>query len=259
MYECFAGLNCKPFSAQPRSQLLLQQQATPAAKAYSGLRRHEGFIVITGEVGAGKTTIVRGPAQQPESQQRWSQATWSAPTWMRKTPCAWWARRCACAARTRFQVRPPDGAGSTSCAHQTRQGKRARIVDEAQNLTPSSGGRAAHAVQLPDRRQVSCCRAFLLGQPEFRATLHNPQHAAVAPARDRHLPPGPDGARRKARPISSTACARWAGSDDPHLTPDAHAAFQRQPGGIPRKTNHLMDRLLLMGFLEEMQEFARRR
>ena len=46
----------------------------------------------------------------------------------------------------------------------------------------------------------------------------------------------------------------WSG--DPHLSPAAYAAVFEYTGGIPRKTNHLMDRLLLMGFLEEMHEFT---
>jgi hypothetical protein len=46
----------------------------------------------------------------------------------------------------------------------------------------------------------------------------------------------------------------WKG--DPAFSSDAHAAIYACSGGIPRKTNTLCDRILLMGYLEELHAFG---
>ena len=62
MYEDFYGLSSKPFQLNPDPSFYFGSKQHRRAKAYLeyGLLRNEGFIVITGEIGAGKTTIVRG-------------------------------------------------------------------------------------------------------------------------------------------------------------------------------------------------------
>ncbi len=62
MYEAFYGLNSKPFQLNPDPSFYFGSKQHRRAAAYLdyGLHQNEGFIVITGEVGAGKTTIVRG-------------------------------------------------------------------------------------------------------------------------------------------------------------------------------------------------------
>ena len=62
MYEAFYGLTSKPFQLNPDPSFYFGSKQHRRAKAYLeyGLLRNEGFIVITGEIGAGKTTIVRG-------------------------------------------------------------------------------------------------------------------------------------------------------------------------------------------------------
>jgi type II secretory pathway predicted ATPase ExeA len=61
MYEEFYGLKAKPFSILPDPQFLYW--AGPHSRAFSmleyGVLNHAGFTVITGEVGAGKTTLIR--------------------------------------------------------------------------------------------------------------------------------------------------------------------------------------------------------
>ena len=62
MYEAFYGLTSKPFQLNPDPSFYFSSKQHQRARAYLeyGVMRCEGFIVITGEVGAGKTTIVRG-------------------------------------------------------------------------------------------------------------------------------------------------------------------------------------------------------
>ena len=61
MYEAFFGLSSKPFQLNPDPKFYYSSKPHRRARSYLvyGVMRGEGFIVITGEVGAGKTTIGR--------------------------------------------------------------------------------------------------------------------------------------------------------------------------------------------------------
>src|ERR1700741_5408088 len=61
MYESFYGLTGKPFQLNPDPSFYFGSRQHRRAMAYLeyGLHQNEGFIVVTGEVGAGKTTLVR--------------------------------------------------------------------------------------------------------------------------------------------------------------------------------------------------------
>ncbi|HEY5366211.1 MAG TPA: AAA family ATPase, partial [Casimicrobiaceae bacterium] len=61
MYESHYGLTGKPFQLNPDPSFYFGSRQHRRAMAYLeyGLHQNEGFIVITGDVGAGKTTIVR--------------------------------------------------------------------------------------------------------------------------------------------------------------------------------------------------------
>ena len=66
MYESFYGLTGKPFQLNPDPAFYFGSRGHKRAFAYLeyGLYQSEGFIVITGEIGAGKTTIVRSLLEQ---------------------------------------------------------------------------------------------------------------------------------------------------------------------------------------------------
>jgi general secretion pathway protein A len=61
MYEAFYGLKTKPFSLYPDPEFLYW--AGPHSMAFAmleyGVANHAGFTVITGEIGAGKTTLIK--------------------------------------------------------------------------------------------------------------------------------------------------------------------------------------------------------
>ena len=61
MYQSYYGLSAKPFQLKPDPQFFFGSRGHKRAMAYLeyGLSQGEGFIVITGDVGAGKTTLVR--------------------------------------------------------------------------------------------------------------------------------------------------------------------------------------------------------
>ncbi|MCB1947811.1 AAA family ATPase, partial [Nitrosomonas sp.] len=69
MYESFYGLNAKPFQLKPDPSFFYGSKGHKRAMAYLeyGLSQGEGFIVLTGEVGAGKTTLMRNLFRKLES------------------------------------------------------------------------------------------------------------------------------------------------------------------------------------------------
>jgi hypothetical protein len=135
------------------------------------------------------------------------------------------------------------------------QGKRALLViDEAQNLS----ARTVEELRMLSNFQTddkSLLQTFLLGQPEFRATLHSPgmQQLRQRVIASYHLGPM-DAQETRAYVEHRLATVGWKG--DPSFDEGAHAAIYAYSGGIPRKVNTLMDRVLLMGYLEEMHAFG---
>jgi hypothetical protein len=101
----------------------------------------------------------------------------------------------------------------------------------------------------------SLLQTFLLGQPEFRRTLHSEdmQQLRQRVIATYHL--GPMDAPETQQYIEHRLhTAGWKG--DPILTPEAYAAIHEFTGGIPRKINTLCDRLFLMGYLEELHQLG---
>ncbi|WP_317202225.1 XrtA/PEP-CTERM system-associated ATPase [Janthinobacterium sp.] len=254
MYESYYGLSAKPFRQHPDPHFFFASKGHKRAMAYLeyGLSQGEGFIVITGEVGAGKTTLVRNMLNKLAQQQ--IVAAYLVNTQLNPEEIL----RMVLSA---FGLPSEEGGKSAlllrlehflrGCA---REGKRALlIVDEAQNLTPRTVEelRMLSNVQTDDG---SLLQTFLLGQPEFRATLHSPE---LRQLRQRviatyHLGPM-DAPETRGYIEHRLRTVGWSGA--PSFTSQAHAAIYAHSGGVPRMTNHLCDRLLLMGFLEELRAF----
>ena len=136
-----------------------------------------------------------------------------------------------------------------------RQGKKALlIVDEAQNLPQKS---------LEELRMLSnfvvdgrpLLQTFLLGQPEFRATL---QSAQLEQLRQRviatcHLGPM-NQEETEGYILHRLQIVGWR--NDPSFGNDVFSAVHQHSGGIPRKINILCDRLLLLGHLDGKHEIT---
>lgn len=255
MYQSYYGLSAKPFQLKPDPQFFFGSSGHKRAMAYLeyGLSQGEGFIVITGEIGAGKTTLVRGLFRKLESEKILAaqivNTNLNAEDTLRLVVAA-------------FGLPSEDGSKATLLTRLEQflrqcdqKGKRALlIVDEAQNLSPQAVEelRMLSNFQTADK---SLLQIFLLGQPEFRKTLlhRDMQQLQQRVIATYHLGPL-DAMETKGYIEHRLHTVGW--NEDPFLSEDAFLEIYNFTGGIPRKINTLCDRLFLMGYLEERHNFG---
>lgn len=255
MYEDYYRFSAKPFQLNPDPRFFFGSKGHKRAMAYLdyGLSLGEGFIVITGEVGAGKTTLVRNLFRQLESHNLLAAQLVSTQLDAEDT-----LRSVAASFGLEHE-------GLTKSAllknleefliAATRQGKRVLlVVDEAQNLT----SRAVEELRMLSNYQNnerSLIQTFLLGQPEFRGILQSPdmQQLRQRVVASYHLGPL-DADETRGYIEHRLRTVGWQGM--PGFDEAAFDALHRFTGGIPRRLNTTCDRLLLFGFLEEKTHFG---
>ncbi len=256
MYESFYGLTSKPFQLNPDPTFYFASKQHRRAMAYLeyGLNQNEGFIVVTGEVGAGKTTIVRGLLNDLDAE---------------KVVAAQLVSTQLDAEDILRMVAGAFGVGARNLGKSdmllaleaflvdvTRQGKRCLlIVDEAQNLTP----RAVEELRMLSNFQFgtqALLQSFLIGQPEFRKIMQSPQMQQLRQRVIAACHIGPmDQDETQAYIEHRLRCSGSQGS--PRFDAGAFEAIFEASGGVPRRINSHCDRLLLSGFLNGKSEFTR--
>lgn len=254
MYEEYYGLSGKPFQLNPDPSFYFASKQHRRASSYLkyGVQRNEGFIVITGDVGAGKTTIVRGLLATLEAENviaaNLVTTQLDADDTLRMVGAA-------------FGVRVKDASKADVLmsleaffVSQIASGKRCLlIVDEAQNLTP----RAVEELRMLSNFQYgqqALLQTFLVGQPEFRDILRSPsmQQLRQRVTATCHL--GPMGLEETQGYIEHRLHCVGA-NGRPTFDAEAFRAIHEASGGIPRRINQLCDRLLLLGFLAGTDAF----
>jgi len=251
MYTKFYGLAARPFQLTPDARFFFESTVHRQAMAYLvyGLHRAEGFMIITGEVGAGKTILVDNLLSTID-QSNFITAkivtTRLAGDDLLHLVAGGFGIAEEGLARGSLLQRITDFVRA-----QQRNGRRVLlIVDEAQNLSFEA---------LEELRMLSnivvdkttAVQSFLLAQPQFRAILGSPR---LEQLRQRvtaayHLGPLNE-AETRAYVEHRLRRADWKG--DPQFTEDCFPLIYRHTGGVPRQINTLCSRLLLSGFLEEL-------
>lgn len=249
MYEAFYQLQAKPFQLTADPRYFFNSRGHQRAIAYLvyGAHQGEGFIVITGEVGTGKTMLAAALAQRLASQNlalgQVVSTRLGADDMVRMVAASFGLPQHDSKAVLLDRFRQ----FLYTCG---RQGKRTLlIIDEAQNL-PSLSVEELRMLSNFTEANRPLLQTFLLGQPEFRRTLLSPdmeqlRQRVIASC---HLGPM-DPAETQSYVLHRLRTAGWR--EDPAFGPDAFSAIHQYSGGIPRRINVLCDRLLLMGCLEQ--------
>ena len=250
MYEAFYGLKTKPFQLNPDPQFYFASKQHRRAKAYLeyGVSRNEGFIVITGEIGAGKTMVLRSLIDGLSGSNVITGHLVTTQLGAEDT-----LRMVGAAFGFRVKDVPKSELLITLEAFlisQTSKGKRCLlIVDEAQNLTP----RAVEELRMLSNFQFgnqALLQSFLVGQPEFREILQRPEMEQFRQrvAATCHIGPLD---REETRGYMEHRLACAGSSGKPTFEVKLFDEIYKASGGIPRRINGLADRLLLAGFLTE--------
>lgn len=250
MYESYFGLTGKPFQLNPDPSFYFDSRGHKRAYAYLeyGLYQSEGFIVITGEIGAGKTTIVRSllerldPSKVVAAQLVSTQL--DAEDVLRSVAVAFG-----------LPVKSVDKAMLLAsleaflCQCATEKKRALLVVDEAQNLT----ARAVEELRMLSNFQLgdqALLQSFLIGQPELRDMMRSPQMQQLRQRVIASYHLGPlDKSEARAYIEHRLKHVGWA--DNPRFDPECFDLIHAVTGGIPRRINTLCNRMLLAAYLGE--------
>ncbi len=252
MYDQYYGLTGRPFQLTPDPQFYFESTTHRKALSYLGygLAQGEGFIVITGDVGAGKSTLVSHLMQSVDK------ARLTAATIVTSQLGGLDMVHMA-AESFGIDTRGLDKASTLKSIEnflhaEARTGRRCLlVVDEAQNLSID----ALEELRMLSNFQLgssALLQIFLLGQPEFRdlvrdaAELEQLRQRVIA---THHLEPM-DANEVEPYIVHRLTRAGWNGR--PQVTADAYTALYAETGGVPRKLNTLMNRVMLMGAVEQV-------
>jgi putative secretion ATPase (PEP-CTERM system associated) len=255
MYEVFYGLNSKPFQLNPDPAFYFGSKQHTRAMAYLdyGLHQSQGFIVITGEVGAGKTTIIRNLLGKLDQNKIVAGQLVSTQLGAEDT------LRLVGAA---FGI-PVKNASKSELLMllegyftvAVSNGKRCLlIVDEAQNLSQ----KAVEELRMLSNFQfdnVSLLQTFLVGQPEFRSILQRPDMSQLKQRVIATCHISPLDQRETQEYIEHRLrCSGYEGAQI--FDRASYELIHHASAGVPRRINSLCDRLLLFGYLNGKKRFT---
>ena len=256
MYDQYYGFTGRPFQLTPDPAFYFESGTHRKAMSYLGygLAQGEGFIVITGDVGAGKTTLV-GHLMNTIDPNRLT-AVKLVSTQVEgddllrlvaeQFGIEWEEQSKAELLRSIEQY----------LREQARAGRRTLlIVDEGQNLAIS----ALEELRMLSNFQLgghSLLQIFLLGQPEFRQTLfHSPtlEQLRQRVIATHHLDPMEP---EEVEPYILHRLKKVGWTGNPSFAPEAFELIYDYSDGVPRKLNVLVSRLLLFGAVEELHRIS---
>jgi len=252
MYDKYYQFTGRPFQLTPDPIFYFESGTHRKAMSYLGygLAQGEGFIVITGDIGAGKTTLV-GHLMATIDPQRLT-AVKLVSTQVGGDDMLRLTAQSFGIATDNVEKAHVLSRVEAFLHHQARAGRRTLlIVDEAQNL----GSEALEELRMLSNFQLggqSLLQIFLLGQPEFRdriSSAHGFEQLRQRIIATHHLDPmqpqevGPYIEHR-------LKVVGWAGN--PRFTPQAYVLLASASGCVPRRLNALVSRVLLLGALDQL-------
>jgi general secretion pathway protein A len=248
MYQQYFGLREMPFNITPDPRFLFLSPTHQEALEHLryGVAEKKGFIVLTGEVGCGKTTICRQLLDELEGQE--VETALILNPRLSETELVQ-------AILHELRVEPVKGSHqdlldqlNRHLLHLIGQGKEILLViDESQNMT-IEGLEHLRLLSNLETNTQKLLQILLIGQPELKEKLRRPE---LRQLRQRIL------VFYDLKPLSFEQIAHYirhrlalAGANGkPWFTPRALHRIHRQSGGVPRLVNNLCDKSLLAAFV----------
>jgi type II secretory pathway predicted ATPase ExeA len=243
MYDYFFQLNCRPFDLAPDPKFLFMtgQHARAAANVRFALMNHDSFVVITGEIGTGKTTVLNTALRELGSQYvaaRLVHTTLSDIELLQSLLSEF-----GIANYSTKKVKLLDDLRHFFLEQHLAGRHVVIIVDEAQHLNPAALEelRLLSCIDSQDRRIVSI---VLTGQPALDDVLDDP---SLAQLRQRTR------LRQRLRPMDESETADYirhrlkvaGGKAEEIFAPETFAEIHRLTLGVPRLINTLCDTALM--------------
>ena len=254
MYEEFYGLKGNPFQLTPNMDLFFGSKVHKQGFSYLqyGLKQAEGFIVITGDIGTGKTTLVErlfsilefGPVI----------ASRIVTTQLEGDDIP--AMVCSALKIDTKGLNKPQVIGKLE-EYLFEVGKEEKrvllVIDEAQNLS-LPGLEELRMLSNLSYQGKPVLQCFLLGQLELQQLLG---HESMEQFRQRiiassHLEPLN---LEETRDYILYRLIKSGWKSRPEFQDEVFELIHKSTGGIPRRINRLCNRLLLLGAIEELNVF----
>jgi general secretion pathway protein A len=251
MYEEFYGLKERPFTLVPDPDYLFLGSQHKLARAYLeyGIKERMGFVVLTGEVGTGKTTLIKSLLREKEAGYRLGVLYQTSVE----------AEDLLDLLLKEFEIRGHFGSSRAArlgafnqflLSSYSRREHVVLVVDEAQNLGP----KALEELRLLSNLQTEkepLLQVILVGQPGLRDRLRHPtlRQLAQRVAIHYHLRPLD---LEETREYIKFRLARAGGSGI--FTTSALDKLYDYTQGVPRRINAWCDLALVAGFAEGRHE-----
>ena len=254
MYTNYFSLKQAPFSIAPDPRYLFMSERHREALAHLlyGINSGGGFVLLTGEIGAGKTTVCRCFIEQIPDNCRLAYIFNPKLTVgeLLQSVCE------------EFRIAAPGGQGGVKgyvdainaylLASHAQGNNNVLVIDEAQNLSADVLEQLRLLTNL-ETSERKLLQVILIGQPELRTMLARPELEQLA---QRVI------ARYHLGPLSEAETGAYiahrmavAGAQGAPVFPDAVVPLvHRISGGVPRRINLLCDRALLGAYVENRRE-----
>ena len=260
MYEKYFGLKQEPFSIAPNPQYLFMSEHHREALAHLlfGLR-NGGFVLFTGEIGTGKTTVCRCFLGQVP--QRCNVAYIFNPKLtvveLLRSVCdefhVPYTQHIKGAVSAKDYIDPLNEF--LLRAHSVGQNN-VLIIDEAQNLTPSVLEQLRLLTNL-ETNERKLLQIILIGQPELRDMLARPDLEQLAQRITARFHLGPLNERETSLYIGHRLSVAGMVSAIP-FSRDAVRRVYALSGGVPRRINLLCGRAMLGAFATGKRDIDRK-
>jgi len=253
MYAPYFGLRQEPFSIAPDPHFLFMsaQHREALAHLLYGVAGGGGFVVLTGEIGAGKTTVCRAFLEQVPAHCKVAYVFNPRLDALEllQTVCDEFGLKVSARGGGRPTLKDHVDALNTFLLAAHAQGQQALlIIDEAQALSPEVLEQLRLLTNL-ETSERKLLQIILIGQPELRDVLARPELEQLAQrviARW-HLPAL---AAAETAPYVRHRLAVAGATAQLPFEDAALVRVHRLSGGVPRRINLLCDRALLAAYAQ---------